>query len=526
MNLPPSPQLLLHCRSPYFSQQIRVNDHNPPDVQNETAYGNTKAYFDLAQMCLNGLNPHIRKSPAYATIMVTGFNQNIQRCIFLGSLASQTHDFSTSIHFYSIAAKRGSVQAMLLLGKLYLEYKESFPKQDSYECALKWLHRAQRMGSEEADLCIGELYHRKNQQNSSFFYFYKYFQKHMTLSVLCNLGLVLQKHKRASAHLALHKFGVAQGYYKSFKAIIGQGVNATYRFPNIMDKFEFFNSDLPIETLDFDIKDNIEIPSFSAAANMLGILEPFKVTTDCKTNTRPINSIQHDSIYRITSEYRNKININFQFRSQLNMTSSHWMNFALHYASEDINQRNVQLVEFACSKIAEISKFEINRSSIFINRSKNGSKKDLFSCGLIYFVLKKYDEALELFQKAVYKGSEEAALLTGILLFHYLHTATDIENACFFFARCTTNVIALLHLGVICQDDNYINRAASIFGVSTSKSHMMLSWLGDIFKDGVMVPRNDEVALMFYAMAYKMCDRNGDNNTDILSKITALDKPD
>jgi TPR repeat protein len=128
---------------------------------------------------------------------------------------------------------------------------------------------------------------------------------------------------------------------------------------------------------------------------------------------------------------------------------------------------------------------------------------------------------LDLFLRASKKGDLTGALMTGLMHFHGFGIERDVQQGAYFLAKCVTDPIALLHVGVVCGDDAWLARAAIMLNVPKD-SYQMFEWLGDLFADGVKLPLDVRIAAMWYGVALKQSELHGEENMTIIEKIARI----
>ena len=163
----------------------------------------------------------------------------------------------------------------------------------------------------------------------------------------------------------------------------------------------------------------------------------------------------------------------------------------------------------------------LSKCSLYSQKKNSKNPGDLVSCGLLASLLNLNDEAQSLFLKAGKKGNEQGCFLYGLSMFHS-DNEESIQIGSSYLAKCMSNPIALLHIGLANNDYFYLRRASEILKIE--KNHEMFEWLGDCFELGTIIPRNYKIALVWYGVSLNYKEEDGDDTTFILEKINRMRK--
>ncbi|KAH0788680.1 hypothetical protein GPJ56_007362 [Histomonas meleagridis] len=185
-------------------------------------------------------------------------------------------------------------------------------------------------------------------------------------------------------------------------------------------------------------------------------------------------------------------------------------------ASPNLRERNLQLCNIFIHQLYDKSPRDILSNILFKNKCTCGTESDLIRCGFIAFLVGDYDMSVNIFYRALAKGSETASTMIGIILF-YLYQKK--KRALMFFSRAATNPLALAHLALVFSDnETYLLRLKDI--VDEENEGLIYEKIGDAFWDGVLVPRNKVIAKLFYGVALDNYDKNFKDETNIIEKIS------
>lgn len=244
-------------------------------------------------------------------------------------------------------------------------------------------------------------------------------------------------------------------------------------------------------------------------------------------------------------------------------SKTQYLHFAFKFASPLFSQRNLHLSFLFLQKLWILHPKGVSESILFRNKCKSRNPNDLVRCGFIAILCHDSKFALDLFTKAAKGGNETGSLMTGLLMFHGLNVLRQVKNGCYYLSQCSTDPIALLHLSLACNDDVFEMRAKESLGMYsktfqydlsnsndfepeknhkkfddplntnkdnesnnsiTSSRCKMYEWVGDLFSNSVKLPLNVGIALMFYGIALKKAEEDGDDISEIIKKISFVSR--
>lgn len=259
-------------------------------------------------------------------------------------------------------------------------------------------------------------------------------------------------------------------------------------------------------------------------------------------------------------------------------SKSQYLHLVFKFASPTFAKRNLQLSFLFLQKMRLIHPKGISESLLFRSRCKSRNPKHLIQCGFIAVLCHDSKFALDLFTKAAKLGNETGSLMTGLLMFHGLNVVRQVKNGCFYLSQCSTDPIALLHLSLACNDEIYEIRAKETLGIYSSSfqynpqdsirsvnpsssqngadllnkstqndfltkknneeidfdddsknsnfnaRYRMYEWVGDLFSNSVKLPLNVGISLMFYGIALKKAEEDGDEIRGIIKKISLVSR--
>jgi TPR repeat protein len=197
---------------------------------------------------------------------------------------------------------------------------------------------------------------------------------------------------------------------------------------------------------------------------------------------------------------------------------THLLRLAFKYASPKFEKRNLALSCQFFRKLTALSPGAIMESKVFKNRCDHGTPAQRVKCAFLHIFMLNYRNATLLFQQAAHRGDFTAALMYGLLLFHGIGQARDVQLGANYLAKCVTDPIALIHLGVAADDEEWLERAATILNVR-SASPAMYEWVGDLFADGVKLPMDTRVARIWYSWALMKSQEDSEDNGPLREKM-------
>jgi TPR repeat protein len=137
-------------------------------------------------------------------------------------------------------------------------------------------------------------------------------------------------------------------------------------------------------------------------------------------------------------------------------------------------------------------------------------------------VLDDYAFALSLFRRAAVLGSGTGSLMTGVILYYGLAGERDVDHAFFCMAKFVRNPIAAAHIALCPRDDREWLVSAKQAPRGDDLPEAACEYVGDLFADGVKVPRNLEIASMWYVRQLEKYEKAGRDTRFLLMKIAKV----
>jgi hypothetical protein len=190
------------------------------------------------------------------------------------------------------------------------------------------------------------------------------------------------------------------------------------------------------------------------------------------------------------------------------------------FASPDFDARDLSVCAQFLSRLYRDEPRGILASALWCGKTRSKCPRDLVQCGFVAAILSDPEFAVDCFTRAAKLGDRTGSVMAGILLTHRLKKP---RNACYFFAQCVVDPVALVYLGLLSGDPSQLDRAATVLGVRADRAEMY-ERIGDLFAHGVKFPYDAEAALMFYGQALVRAEAGGEDIGALLVKIERFDQ--
>lgn len=529
MLIPPSPQLILHVEDPFYSQQIIRKEPTILSSEELRKQRDSLIYVDLGFMCLNGQNPRIRKSTKQTITLLSAFIEipNPGIPLFFGILANSLENVPSALYFFQLAAQRGSTIAMNAIGILYQKFSSSIPDQNInvFKEALKWFKRALSSGSSDALYLIGDLYNEYGMQLQALQYYLRHYKETQSISSAKKCAEIFKKFDQPEASKKMLRLAAASGDKESVLLMIDALTKPNEK--NILAIWEQlktrFNIRIPqaqpfSSLLSATRHRDSTLPPFAAAANLLTLSDPFGQIDNTQKLLQHLTSItySHEDSPNYPSEPGFVDKPSPAFYPSTNRTRL--LLLAFQYTSANFSDRNLNLAALALKTLNEISPKGICESKLWQSKYKYPRDTDYAIIGFISYLLDDFKAALEFFEAGSKKGCRTCSLMAGIMLFHGLGFQAKPDSACYYFAQCAADPLALLHLAASCNDDIWLQRAAKFLDISW-KSGKIFEWAGDQFLEGTKVPFNKQIAQAWYGLAYSKYKNGTEDISEFVAKV-------
>ena len=416
--------------------------------------------------------------------------------LYFGMNALRLGLIETAEYFFKKAAFRGSVEAMNLLGNLYIYQPNRFMY--NKEDATIWLKRALVYKNINCLMKLADLYNFYYIHDKALlygFYYYKYFKDARIIKIICeNMNdKCLQLRSKLECYclangLALHT-NDNENFQKQEQNYIPMNYNC-----NVLKVHDLYNS--------LEIKYDYQQIKYEKSVKKHNIIND--------NNNNNFSKIDECQMYTHDCSCKPLIVSN-------NGSKSLTLLKIFKLASVKYEERNLFLCKCYINKLFENNPKYILETNIFKNKSLNGTDKDLFSCGLIAFLVNEIDISIDLLKKASEKGNSTADSFLGLFLFHDEKTR---KQSLYYFLKCSTDFISLSYLYLSTKEYVYLSRLKYIFG-EEEEEYKIFESIGDIFWNGIKLPENKFIAKIFYGISLS---KNKDYNS-IANLTTKLNTP-
>jgi TPR repeat protein len=202
-------------------------------------------------------------------------------------------------------------------------------------------------------------------------------------------------------------------------------------------------------------------------------------------------------------------------------TKSQQFLFILEYASESYDKRNLRACETAIKGFRLTDPVFPYDCALWRFKCASERSEDLVACGFISCVLNDFEFALSLFKQAASTGSETGALMCGLILYYGWSVERNVAQGLFCMNRCGMDPIALAHCGLCAGDGpDWSARAADIIG--DEGMDFLYEKIGDIFYDGIKIPKNNRAAIAWYAMQLGKSQMKGHDTRALVVKLSRV----
>lgn len=537
----PSPELLIHRKSRYYEEHISKQLELSEDENVQTPI-----IIDEILGNYSKDDCFTRRSRVEKLNKASAYSITPELAILYASISYTAGNDDSAFFWYKIAAKYGNVKALKAIGRLFLKgYAPIFPnpavKDDMPAMAIRWFQRAIHLGSTDCNQYIANSYVNQNNYPSALHYFFTHFQ--ITSSLYSKIAMTNIFGRYCSDGkvnpLCWYLSTVSDGHLSSIKNLLDR-TDCKYRhlWEQLSLKYRsriFTRSNFHTSFFSKNYVENRKVDDVSRLSDIFWQFDTIQNHSDQNYFISPENNNEYHELnycLKLTdSEFHEKefpqmfsdLTSDFfdpSFYPISNKTSC--LFHAFKFASSKFEDRNLKLALLMLKK-GQITQYELFRCNLYNQKKKSNNSDDIVSCGLLASILGEHEEAKNLFFKAAQRGHIQASLLYGLYLFHSSNKE-DFTSGSVFLARCMTDPIALIHLGLANDDIFYLHRAAEILKIQSQ--HEMFEWVGNCFALGIHLPRNITVALMWYGAALQKKEEAGADTTQLCKKINTLNGVD
>lgn len=528
MLVTPSPQMLMHYKSEHFGNQLLSVEFISQNENHADFHRNfSQLILDINFAYSANRSTAVNKQKIYTTSLLCQFSLFDSPCksIYLALVAFRNDSRLSAIKYLTEAAQEGSTDAMNLLGKIY-------ENQQIDSClALKWFTRAYRLNSINSFLNLGEYLLNNDKDIKSIYFLKKHYDKTNNIFSVLSIAQIIQKMEMKDLSLKLFRYCAANGLQDAIEQIIialGKDLTAyqeLFQWLSIGTRFNIVNKNKPniqySDHLRANYSNDFSILPMSLINKRIQPPEPFVQTSTTKNLTQHKEPVQNQGIWRIKKDKKdekNKKNSLYFFPSE---SKTNLLLLAFHYCSKDQTKRNLLYALSILKKLQFRTKFGLFNSQLWVAKTKSKNPNHLMKCGFICCLLNDYSSAYNLFLNSSNLGNKISSLMCGIILYHGLIKDQDrnVEQGLYFFSSNSVDPISLIYMGTACNESEWINRAAQILQCKAD-SGKMYEDLGDFFFEGVKMPKNLEIARLWYGISLKKYEENGYDTNKIIKKLS------
>ena len=486
----PSPVSLIHLNKPFYCYHLLQKSSSQ-------ASGSEQDAIDFCFLHSTGKNPGIMKSSMESTLVLSrNFYGNAG--YEFASVSENLGDNRTAFYLYKLLAAQGNVAAMNALGKLYCENYGGFGlgRKEANLIAIRWHLRAIQYGSKDGYKYLAFCFRRLDRNIECGFYLLKYAQLSNSIAPFILVRSILMNCSNKTENICKKLIDIIKkkGYTFSNKS-------------NFVPKEEihefcsFRKNDFSLSTIQkLNNDDKEELYSFDFAKNY------------------QIN--EYSNLKEDQENYKRNGFIKRSLYPSLNKTQLFLM--LMEAVTPNFGKRDLLLANQIINVIYLKNPRGFFECKLWIQKCESKLSDDLVRCGFILCLLHDYDFALGLFYKASTKGNLVGSLLVGLIISHTMNNK-KAEDGYYFFGKCNMDPLALIHLGLYCNNKSYLERAAHYLNTEAD-SPEMYEWVGDMLSNGVKFPVLNAAATMFYSHAIIKSEEKGKDYTRIMFKLSNAHK--
>lgn len=480
----PSPVSLIHINKPYYCYHLLQKSNSDAGTNDQDA-------VDFSFLCSTGKNPGISKSPFDSANALSDKSADLGMAAYeLSTVPENYGDSKTALHFYESLAKTGNADAMNRIGRFYLEEygSLSIERDEGIRRAIRWHLRAIRCGSKEGYKYLAECFRQVNRKLENGFCLLKSYQFSNSVVYIDLLNKFIAD-KDENLCKKLTEICKRKGY--------DSNNISNWQLNNVMTNFRaFYNKDYTLPAFPkIDVNYADTLFDFDKAKKEQ--IQYLNLAADAKVNKGKKGFIRR------------------QLYPSFNKTQLFLM--LMEAASPDFGKRDLLLANQIIKVIYQKNPHGLFECKLWIQKCESKSSDDIVRCGFVSCLLQDYDFALGLFNKASLKGNLVGSLLVGLIL---LHTVNNIkkEDGMYFLSKCNIDPLALIHLGLYCNNRSYLERAAFYLN-SDPDSPEMYEWAGDMLSNGLKFPTLCAAATMLYSHAITKAVEQGEEHSKLMRKL-------
>lgn len=456
-------------------------------------------------------------------------------CIFQAISFMKYKRYGEALQWYKFAGESGNPKAMYQLGKLLYEKYQLFnyTEEEGKRLAKMWMLRAVRCGMVQPYEILAKIYaDDPKTKDMAINLYFKLYKETSQISALHQAVLLLRDNE--DTFLKILRYEASHGYLPAVLSIIASlEYKAEFLSRAFLWRTLLINRDLikpiinPISNyLKASLKIDFTLPSITMAlSHFPTTLDQFNTTNETKEIPQKVENVTYEGCLfsKNTKIIGALTGVNVErelvktFPPVYKIQSPvHLLLYCIHLASGGYSSRNLNAVEVLLPKLSSSRVFE---SDLWRKKVDGGSICDFIGCGFIYCLMSDYNSGLQMFQKAAKQGNITGSMMAGLILYHGLNGDRNIEDGLYYLSRCSTDPIALIHVGVVANEPEWTDRAAEYLMIDELS---VFEWMGDAFSQGIIIPRNYQLSKLWYGIAVQKYEDNGKDINGLIVKITHI----
>lgn len=524
----PSPQMLMHYKHEYFSNQLSAVEIISQNDNDGESYSNfSQLSLDINFAYSSNRTVSNNKPRTYTTSLLSQYSSfnSPSKSIYLGLMANRYGSTYPALHYLIDAAAHESTEAMNFIGLLYLK------QQVDKDLAFKWFMRAYRFNSISSLLNLGDHFADQGENLKAIIFYKKYFDQTKNLLAALKIANALTELNLTTQSIQWLKYCAANGLHDAISSLLillfkdVSTFGSFFHWLSISKRFNIQSKDLPKfhfpSYLRANLTNDFSIPSLSAIRDQIQLPQPFVQTSSTRNLIQHKNPVQYNNFWIaetsdcIFSRGRKLIG---PYPSN---TKSQTLRLIFRYCSKNVMKRNLLLASTLLKRLNFQTPGGIFNSDLWLSKCKSHKYNHLVQCGFVCCLLNDYSSAFTFFKKSAMLKRSFACVMCGLILFHGLiqNQERDPEKGLFYFSSYPNDPISLIYMGVTCNESHWIEQASEIMR-DEKPTGVLYEDLGDVFYDGITVPKILGIAKLWYGVAMQKYEEDGQNTLKIIQKLS------
>jgi hypothetical protein len=507
MLMVPSPRALVHGKSEYvnlqlFSLELPVE----PSDREELSRKQEDFFLDLRFLADANRMTRLRAYPP-AIFRFFSLCGRVRSTCVQAIRSKQSRDDGTAIPLFTEAAHSGNVDVMNEIGGLLANLCV-------FTTATIWFRRAIRCGSIAAVFHLAKVSYDMTDFLTALSLFACHFRATRSLLTAIEIAKTLSKLELVTQSTRWFRFCAASGMPVAVRELTRilnsqpHAVSSFIQWSLVTKRYEIPDKTYSFSDLLFATpKRDESLPSLSALHRQAAAPVADIVPTQQSSSYAPVMG--------------HRLSIFHPFPVMTGQTKSQKFLIILEYASESYEKRNLRVCETAIKGLRLKDPVFPYDCALWRFKCASERSEDLVACGFISCVLCDFEFGLSLFKKAAAAGSETGALMCGIILYYGWSVERNVAQGLFCMNRCAMDPIALAHCGLCAGDGpDWSMRAAEIIG--DEARDFLYEKIGDVFYDGIKIPKNNQAAIAWYVMQLEKSQLKGHDTKALVMKLSRI----